>query len=183
MPRFAIAPLGFTTEGSTKYKLKGWKGYLKKLQCCAFFVGTSFGRECVRHTCRLSARRDVGVNKGTIKVGVWSQSCRAHACARWGQARCTGCGAGLAAWLLIQGSKWEHGPSLAPYCFPANDEPAVGTLPQHRITKGLILIGNKFIKACLRLWRPATRIGGWFIGSTCLKCRQIRAGKLNKCLT
>ena len=33
MPRFAIAPLGLTTEGSTKFKLKGWKCYLKKLQC------------------------------------------------------------------------------------------------------------------------------------------------------
>ena len=33
MPRFAIAPLGLTTEGSTKFKLKGWKWYLKKLQC------------------------------------------------------------------------------------------------------------------------------------------------------
>ena len=33
MPRFAIAPLGLTTEGSTKIKLKGWKWYLKKLQC------------------------------------------------------------------------------------------------------------------------------------------------------
>ena len=33
MPRFAIAPLGLTTEGSTKFKLKGWKRYLKKLQC------------------------------------------------------------------------------------------------------------------------------------------------------
>jgi len=31
--RFAIAPLGLTTEGSTKFKLKGWKCYLKKLQC------------------------------------------------------------------------------------------------------------------------------------------------------
>ena len=29
MPRFAIAPLGLTTEGSTKFKLKGWKCYLK----------------------------------------------------------------------------------------------------------------------------------------------------------
>ena len=33
MPRFAIAPLGLTTEGSTKFKPKGWKRYLKKLQC------------------------------------------------------------------------------------------------------------------------------------------------------
>jgi len=33
MPRFAIAPLGLTTEGSTKFKLKGCKCYLKKLQC------------------------------------------------------------------------------------------------------------------------------------------------------
>ena len=33
MPRFAIAPLGLTTEGSTKFKLKVWKCYLKKLQC------------------------------------------------------------------------------------------------------------------------------------------------------
>ena len=33
MPRFAIAPLGLTTEGSTKFKPKGWKWYLKKLQC------------------------------------------------------------------------------------------------------------------------------------------------------
>ena len=33
MPRFAIAPLGLTTEGSTKFKLKGWKCYLKNLQC------------------------------------------------------------------------------------------------------------------------------------------------------
>jgi len=33
VPRFAIAPLGLTTEGSTKFKLKGWKCYLKKLQC------------------------------------------------------------------------------------------------------------------------------------------------------
>jgi len=32
VPRFAIAPLGLTTEGSTKFKLKGWKCYLKKLQ-------------------------------------------------------------------------------------------------------------------------------------------------------
>ena len=32
MPRFAIAPLGLTTEGSTKFKPKGWKCYLKKLQ-------------------------------------------------------------------------------------------------------------------------------------------------------
>jgi len=33
VPRFAIAPLGLTTEGSTKFKLKGWKCYPKKLQC------------------------------------------------------------------------------------------------------------------------------------------------------
>ena len=33
MPRFAIAPLGLATEGSTKLKPKGWKRYLKKLQC------------------------------------------------------------------------------------------------------------------------------------------------------
>jgi len=33
VPRFAIAPLGLTTEGSTKFKLKGWKCYLKKLRC------------------------------------------------------------------------------------------------------------------------------------------------------
>jgi len=33
VPRFAIAPLGLTTEGSTKFKPKGWKCYLKKLQC------------------------------------------------------------------------------------------------------------------------------------------------------
>ena len=33
MPRFAISPLGLTTEGSTKFKPKGWKRYLKKLQC------------------------------------------------------------------------------------------------------------------------------------------------------
>jgi len=32
VPRFAIAPLGLTTEGSTKFKLKGWKYYIKKLQ-------------------------------------------------------------------------------------------------------------------------------------------------------
>jgi len=32
VPRSAIAPLGLTTEGSTKFKLKGWKCYLKKLQ-------------------------------------------------------------------------------------------------------------------------------------------------------
>ena len=32
MPRFAIAPLGLTTEGSTKFKPKGWKRYVKKLQ-------------------------------------------------------------------------------------------------------------------------------------------------------
>ena len=36
MPRFAIAPLGLTTEGSTKFKLKGSKCYLKKLQCTSF---------------------------------------------------------------------------------------------------------------------------------------------------
>jgi len=35
VPRFAIAPLGLTTEGSTKFKPKGWKRYLKKLQCAA----------------------------------------------------------------------------------------------------------------------------------------------------
>jgi len=33
VPRFAIAPLGLTTEGSIKFKPKGWKRYLKKLQC------------------------------------------------------------------------------------------------------------------------------------------------------
>jgi len=33
VPRFSIAPLGLTTEGSTKFKPKGWKRYLKKLQC------------------------------------------------------------------------------------------------------------------------------------------------------
>jgi len=33
VPRFAIAPLGLTTEGGTKFKLKGRKCYLKKLQC------------------------------------------------------------------------------------------------------------------------------------------------------
>jgi len=33
VPRSAIAPLGLTTEGSTKFKLKGWKCHLKKLQC------------------------------------------------------------------------------------------------------------------------------------------------------
>ena len=38
MPRFAIAPLGLT-EGSTKFRLKGWKCYLKKLQC---IVWTSY---------------------------------------------------------------------------------------------------------------------------------------------
>jgi len=32
VPRFAIAPLGLTTEGSTKFKPKGWQCYLKKLQ-------------------------------------------------------------------------------------------------------------------------------------------------------
>jgi len=31
VPRFAIAPLGLTTEGSTKFKLKGWKCYFKKI--------------------------------------------------------------------------------------------------------------------------------------------------------
>ena len=36
MPRFAVAPLGLTTEVSTKFKLKGWKCYLKKLQCEKF---------------------------------------------------------------------------------------------------------------------------------------------------
>jgi len=39
VPRFAIAPLGLTTEGSTKFKLKGWKCYLKKLQCSRVVVG------------------------------------------------------------------------------------------------------------------------------------------------
>jgi len=37
VPRFAIVPLGLTTEGSTKFKLKGWKFFLKKIQwrmCC-----------------------------------------------------------------------------------------------------------------------------------------------------
>ena len=38
VPRFAIAPLGLTTEGSTKVKLKGWKWYLKKLQCRLYFL-------------------------------------------------------------------------------------------------------------------------------------------------
>jgi len=33
VPRCAIAPLGLTTEVSTKFKLRGWKWYLKKLQC------------------------------------------------------------------------------------------------------------------------------------------------------
>jgi len=32
VPRFSISPLGLT-EGSTKFKLKGWKCYRKKLQC------------------------------------------------------------------------------------------------------------------------------------------------------
>jgi len=31
VPRFAIAPLGLKTEGSTEFKPKGWKRYLKKL--------------------------------------------------------------------------------------------------------------------------------------------------------
>ena len=33
MPRSPIAPLGLTTEGGTKFKLKGWKCYPIKLQC------------------------------------------------------------------------------------------------------------------------------------------------------
>jgi len=33
VPRFAIDPLGLTTEGGTKFKPKGGKRYLKKLQC------------------------------------------------------------------------------------------------------------------------------------------------------
>jgi len=33
VPRSAVAPLGLTTEGGTKFKLKGWKCYPKKLQC------------------------------------------------------------------------------------------------------------------------------------------------------
>jgi len=33
VPRSAIAPLGLTTEGGTKFKLKDWKCYPKKLQC------------------------------------------------------------------------------------------------------------------------------------------------------
>jgi len=37
VPRFAIAPLGLTTEGSTKFKLKGWKCYRKKLQWTCYF--------------------------------------------------------------------------------------------------------------------------------------------------
>jgi len=39
VPRFAIAPLGLTTEGNTKFKLKGWKCYLKKLQCWTHETG------------------------------------------------------------------------------------------------------------------------------------------------
>ena len=36
MPRFAIAPLGLTTEGSNKFKLKGWKCYLKNYSVLSF---------------------------------------------------------------------------------------------------------------------------------------------------
>ena len=41
MPRFAIAPLGLTTEGSTKFKPKVWQCYLKKLQCAAITENTT----------------------------------------------------------------------------------------------------------------------------------------------
>jgi len=40
VPRSAVAPLGLTTEGDTKVKLKGWKCYPKKLQCIDAFFGT-----------------------------------------------------------------------------------------------------------------------------------------------
>ena len=33
MPRSAVAPLGLTTEGGTKFKLKDWKCYPNKLRC------------------------------------------------------------------------------------------------------------------------------------------------------
>jgi len=33
VPRSTIAPLGLTTEGGLKFKLKGWKCYIKRLQC------------------------------------------------------------------------------------------------------------------------------------------------------
>jgi len=48
VPCFAIAPLGLTTEGSTKFKLKGWKCYLKKLQCGTWFISLGNGI-CLTH--------------------------------------------------------------------------------------------------------------------------------------
>jgi len=54
VPRFAIAPLGLTTEGSTKFKLKGWKCYLKKLQCSAPFVQVMWSR--ISFVIRLATR-------------------------------------------------------------------------------------------------------------------------------
>jgi len=44
VPRFAIAPLGLTMEGSTKFKLKGWKCYSKKLQCVKNNQNTCYAR-------------------------------------------------------------------------------------------------------------------------------------------
>ena len=40
-----LAPLGLTMEGSTKFKLKGWKCYLKKLQCGPSVIFLSY-RDC-----------------------------------------------------------------------------------------------------------------------------------------
>ena len=62
MPRFAIAPLGLTTEGSTKFKLKGWKCYLKKLQCKAI----RSDQTCSSH------RKESASDHIPNKISLWS---------------------------------------------------------------------------------------------------------------
>jgi len=64
LPRSAISPLGLTTEGSTKFKPKGWKCYLKKLQC------TCFGSYQVELIDRAHKKGFVIPTKSFVKIGI-----------------------------------------------------------------------------------------------------------------
>jgi len=80
VPRFAIAPLGLTTEGSTKFKLKGWKCYLKKLQCGVLKTGAE-GKtvDClVRLGMSCASRLPLPNPKPNVAMSVWSWSYFCH---------------------------------------------------------------------------------------------------------
>jgi len=80
VPRFAVAPLGLTTEGNTKFKVKGWKCYLKKLQCKRTSIGASCFNGAPLSSCKKTSRctRDSYSGGWVVQDGeAWIYSSRA----------------------------------------------------------------------------------------------------------